>query len=262
MKTLILFFAIIFSLTGEHYSQTFPRNQTVETCEYFINVDPGEGNGTPITAQYGSSTVNTTFNAQLTRYDVIYIRFKSSNGEWSAARGYKYKYNNIILAEYYIKYANGNQTNPESMYVTNDPPNTPLFLAVSNNISSLANDDSVFVRFQSDNFFLSSWMKESGQVTGIGDGNNNLPKEFILLQNYPNPFNPSTEISYSIPQTNFVSLKIYDVLGKEIATLVNEEKSIGNYTVEFSASNLSSGIYFYRMQAGSFTDTKKFILLR
>ena len=88
------------------------------------------------------------------------------------------------------------------------------------------------------------------------------PSGFILSQNFPNPFNPKTTISYSIPQTNFVTIKVYDVLGKEVATLVNEVKSIGNYNVEFNASILTSGIYFYRMQAGSFVETKKLILLK
>ncbi len=85
---------------------------------------------------------------------------------------------------------------------------------------------------------------------------------FKLSQNYPNPFNPKTKISYSIPQTNFVIIKVYDLIGKEIATLVNEQKTIGNYEVEFDGSNLSSGIYFYKMQAGDFTDTKKLVLIK
>ncbi|MFA6978909.1 MAG: T9SS type A sorting domain-containing protein [Ignavibacteriaceae bacterium] len=88
------------------------------------------------------------------------------------------------------------------------------------------------------------------------------PKVFALSQNYPNPFNPSTKIKFSIPQTSFVTLKVYDMLGKEIITLINEEKTIGNYEIDFNASNLSSGVYFYKIQASSFIDTKKFILLR
>ncbi len=85
---------------------------------------------------------------------------------------------------------------------------------------------------------------------------------FLLMQNYPNPFNPSTTINYQIPALNFVTLKVYDVLGNEVVTLVNEEKPAGEYEVEFNASSLSSGIYFYRLQAGSFVETKKMVLLR
>ncbi len=89
-----------------------------------------------------------------------------------------------------------------------------------------------------------------------------ISDRFEVYQNYPNPFNPTTKIKYSIPQSSFVSLRVYDLLGEEIMTLVNEEKSIGNYEVEFNGSNLSSGIYFYRFQSGSFIETKKLILVK
>mgnify|MGYP006051396613 CR=1 FL=1 len=85
---------------------------------------------------------------------------------------------------------------------------------------------------------------------------------YFFHQNYPNPFNPSTSIQYAISSRQLVTLKVYDVLGNEIATLVNEEKSAGNYKVEFSNKNLSSGIYFYVLQAGSYIETKKMILLQ
>ncbi|NCS88171.1 MAG: T9SS type A sorting domain-containing protein, partial [Ignavibacteria bacterium] len=96
------------------------------------------------------------------------------------------------------------------------------------------------------------------------------PDNFELYQNYPNPFNPTTKIRYSIPSVEThrhasqqnILLKIYDVLGNEIATLVNEEKPPGNYEVEFNAKGLASGVYFYRLTAGSFIQTKKMILLR
>ncbi len=90
------------------------------------------------------------------------------------------------------------------------------------------------------------------------------PSDFSLSQNYPNPFNPSTVINYSLAKSEFVSLKIYDLLGNEVATLVNEEKPAGNYNLDFQAHNfnLSSGTYFYRLQAGNFVETKKMILLK
>ena len=88
------------------------------------------------------------------------------------------------------------------------------------------------------------------------------PSVFALDQNYPNPFNPTTTINYYVPEVSFISLKVYDVLGNEIATLVNENKPAGNYKAEFNAAGIPSGIYFYRIQAGSFIDTKKMILLK
>jgi hypothetical protein len=88
------------------------------------------------------------------------------------------------------------------------------------------------------------------------------PLTFKLEQNYPNPFNPSTIISYQLPISGQVTLNVYDLLGKEVATLVNEEKAAGIYEVDFNASQLSSGIYFYKLQAGAFSETKKMTLLR
>ena len=87
---------------------------------------------------------------------------------------------------------------------------------------------------------------------------------FRLIQNYPNPFNPTAKIKHSIPvgTRRAVSLQIYDVLGNEIATLINEDKPAGNYEVEWNASSLPRGIYFYRLQAGEFVKTKKMLLLK
>jgi len=85
---------------------------------------------------------------------------------------------------------------------------------------------------------------------------------FSLAQNYPNPFNPSTNISYTVPSHQFVSLQVYDVLGRKVATLVNETKDAGTYSVRFDASSLPSGVYLYRLQAGSYSETKKLLLMK
>jgi hypothetical protein len=96
-----------------------------------------------------------------------------------------------------------------------------------------------------------------------GEGNdNNTVNNFVLKQNYPNPFNPSTTIKYSITSSDFVTLKVYDVLGNEVATLINEEKPAGSYEVNFDATQLSSGIYFYTINASNFVETKKMILMK
>ncbi|MBS4034202.1 MAG: T9SS type A sorting domain-containing protein [Ignavibacterium sp.] len=98
------------------------------------------------------------------------------------------------------------------------------------------------------------------------DSDVSAPIEFTLEQNYPNPFNPSTTIKYSIPELSFMTIKIYDVLGSELAILVNEEKPVGSYELSWSAVNLSSGVYFYQLSAkggaGSYLETKKMILIK
>jgi len=97
--------------------------------------------------------------------------------------------------------------------------------------------------------------------TGVNIYRNNS-NQYIICQNYPNPFNPITNIEYSIPKTSFVTLKVFDLLGREIRTLVNKEKAVGTYHVSFDASNLSSGIYLYRLQSDNFIETKKLIFIK
>jgi hypothetical protein len=86
--------------------------------------------------------------------------------------------------------------------------------------------------------------------------------EFVLSQNHPNPFNPSTLINYSVPKKCRVTIKIYDALGREVTTLINEEKSTGNYTIKFNGSNLASGLYFYQIRTDEFVQAKSMLLLK
>ena len=89
-----------------------------------------------------------------------------------------------------------------------------------------------------------------------------VPTAFVLNQNYPNPFNPSTRISYFVPEESFVTLKIYDFLGREVKTLVNENRLTGSYEVVFDATDVPSGTYFYNLTANNFSETKKMIILK
>jgi hypothetical protein len=102
----------------------------------------------------------------------------------------------------------------------------------------------------------------SNNINSVKQNKNQLPVTFTLSQNYPNPFNPSTEIQYSIPQSGIVTLKVYNILGQEVATLVNQEQKAGNYNIIFNAAKLSSGVYFYRIKSGDFSLTKKMSLLK
>jgi photosystem II stability/assembly factor-like uncharacterized protein len=95
-----------------------------------------------------------------------------------------------------------------------------------------------------------------------GKADNYVPNQYLLEQNYPNPFNPSTTISFNLPSRSFISLKVFDVIGREVATIVSEELPAGNHSRQWNAANISSGIYFYSLQAGTFAQTKKLILLR
>jgi len=113
----------------------------------------------------------------------------------------------------------------------------------------------------------SVWRRPLSEVVGIKEKSNSIPKKYSLYQNYPNPFNPVTKIKFDIPQnvngkTLDVKLLVYDILGKEITTLVNEQLQAGTYEVTFDGGNLQSGVYFYQLRAGNYTETKKLILMK
>lgn len=119
-----------------------------------------------------------------------------------------------------------------------------------------------FITNNSANDWAPAWRPDSS--VGIDDQavENNMPKSVKLFQNYPNPFNPSTTINYSVPELSIVTLKIYDVLGNEIATLINEEKPAGDYKITFIADNLPSGVYFYQLKAKNYIETNKMVLMK
>lgn len=133
-------------------------------------------------------------------------------------------------------------------------------------------DSTYFIDYN--NFDFQLIVKRNGEIIdslsqpfhadfGLGiESNYEFPDGFCLHQNYPNPFNPSTTIRFTISELRFTTLKIYDLLGREVATLVNEEKSAGEYEVEFVGEALTSGIYFYQLRAGEYTETKKMVLIK
>ena len=108
----------------------------------------------------------------------------------------------------------------------------------------------------------SVWKRPIPEMTVITGVKKETPSGFALHQNYPNPFNPTTSIEYTLDKRQFVSLKVYDILGREVATLINEEKPAGSYQVKFDAAGLSSGVYLYRIRAGKNSETRKMILMR
>ena len=103
---------------------------------------------------------------------------------------------------------------------------------------------------------------EYGNIVEVDESNESILSEYKLENNYPNPFNPSTKIRYSVPQSSNVTIKVFDILGNEIETLVSEEKPAGEYEVELNGTGLPSGVYFYQLRAGSYLETKKMVLLK
>jgi hypothetical protein len=106
------------------------------------------------------------------------------------------------------------------------------------------------------------WYQAQDFITTIKQTSNDLPKEFRLEQNYPNPFNPSTTIVFALPKSALVNLKIYNLLGEEVTTLITEQQAAGIHKLNWDARGLASGVYLYRLEAGEFMQTKKLILMR
>lgn len=167
----------------------------------------------------------------------------------------KYVYGDFVSGNIWALEKNGNNVNNQLLFSTN------------HSISTFGIDENNELYFA--NYNTGKLYKFRGTTTKVGS--NNIPGEYHLFQNFPNPFNPTTNISFSIPRESFVSLKIYDSLGKEVANLVNELMSAGYYNVEFNSEgkNLASGIYFYTLMvtgltglANGFTQTKKFVLMK
>ncbi len=125
--------------------------------------------------------------------------------------------------------------------------------------------DDIAIQYSSHTLRVGTHGRGAWQIdltTGIASPSNNMPATFAVNQNYPNPFNPSTVISYQLSANSYVTLKVYDVLGREVATLANQRQNAGSYTVTFDAGKLPSGVYFYRLTAGSMTETKKMLLIK
>ena len=106
------------------------------------------------------------------------------------------------------------------------------------------------------------WYLDNNAVTGVQSRPDVIPSDFELDQNYPNPFNPTTDIKYQISAVSNVTLKVYDILGREVATLANGKENAGSYSVTFDGSRLASGVYFYRLTAGNYIATKKLVLMK
>jgi len=140
---------------------------------------------------------------------------------------------------------------------------TPTGLGLSTGREFEIQEDNKIVLTGNSNGNFATIRVNASSISSIKEFPNlELPEEFILEQNYPNPFNPVTSIQYAISSRQFVTLKVYDILGKDVATFVDEEKPVGTYEVNWNASNLPSGVYFYRLQTGDFVKTRKMILLK
>jgi tetratricopeptide (TPR) repeat protein len=176
---------------------------------------------------------------------------------------------NKIIDEYPNSYGSVNAKFEKFFATLNYAKNITIASNILSEIQSLKlTEEEQLMRLEIADYLLNSFGSYGSQYLGKSSDSNqknlqeSLPKEYSLLENYPNPFNPTTKISYQLPTTAQVTLKVYDLLGREVATLVNEEKQPGYYEIAFDASNLSGGVYFYRIITKDFVKTMKMLLVK
>lgn len=239
--------------------------------EYFINTDPGRGNGTPVTIE-PSGTIN-LYNMPLKRGDKVYFRVQDSFNRWSPARAATFRFKDITKADYYIKRVGGTVEPTVSMFMSAVNDSSCIFIARKDSTPARSND-TIFVRFQTYDKFYSKWnsiVVPSVPWIDVKDIDSKIPSKYVLSQNYPNPFNPSTTIEYGLPQRSRVNITIYNVLGQQVATLVDGIHEAGYFKEEWNATHrgMASGVYYYHLNATElnnpsklFSQVKKMILIR
>jgi photosystem II stability/assembly factor-like uncharacterized protein len=182
--------------------------------------------------------------------------FKTTNGgtNWTFLTSFYAE--NFIFTNEYTAYTPGFGSSDGGVnWVQQFSPHSPTAIKFINNYTGyiVGNEGAIY-----------KTTNAGGLNVGVNQISAEVPDKFSLSQNYPNPFNPSTKINYELKNTNYVSLKVFDLLGKEVATLVNEKQSAGSYAVDFNSAefNLPSGIYFYTLNAGEFKETRRMILIK
>jgi hypothetical protein len=186
---------------------------------------------------------------------------KPNGGEqWQRGLSYFIQWNDNIVEDVVIQLYKGDRL---STTIASTSNHRAYKWAISTNFA-IGSDYSIKIKSKTDTLFDVSDKKFAviDTTSTFVKNESSVVKDYALYQNYPNPFNPTTTIYFALPSKSFVTLKVFDILGREVSTIVSEEMSTGNYTREWNAANRSSGIYFYRLQAGSFTETKKLILLK
>ena len=237
----------------------------------------------PFNAVFGLELIPEISGASAGTDTVTYNKQTKVFGDWKIESvGFKFLSGDVNSLNTFLYYSGYNNDTSFWNWLTNgkidtmlviDPNNPnvddPVMIPSFNSKALPVGDSAIYyvaVGYGADKYKMAANMQlaqqKYSQLTGVGSESKYLPSDYSLKQNYPNPFNPSTKIAYQIPKSGHVTLKVYNALGKEVATLVNEDKSVGKYTLDFNGQGLSSGIYFYSIRSGSFFETKKMMLLK
>jgi hypothetical protein len=234
----------------------------------FPNIEPEIDGFVPTgypNATQSSQYVHITVNQNLTGIDIYVTRTASGGGNRfkSFVSGTIFDKNNKPLSNSYV-YANNNDktygyaiTNEKGEYTISNIP-IGSYTISANRVSSQTSEQNVVLDMNG----LANINFSLDKIRPVQMNSNIAPVKYNLSQNYPNPFNPSTKIKYTIPAGGMVTLSVFNSAGQEVASLLNAQQSAGSYEISFDASTLSSGVYFYKLSAGSFTETRKMTLIK
>ncbi|MGE5683043.1 MAG: T9SS type A sorting domain-containing protein [Bacillota bacterium] len=198
----------------------------------------------------------------LAAYEVSFFSNKGINPMWQKGMcGSRMNFNNAVKMQLHfndqqLKAGNFNKNTIKVKYWDN---NTSTWTAINNTVLNSSNNTVSFSQNSAGSFLI---LTAETNITEVEELKGGLPERYFLDQNYPNPFNPTTVITYQIPKAGMVTLKVYDILGKVVAELVNQNQNAGSYSVKFGAENLSSGIYIYELRSGEFLQSRKMTVIK
>jgi len=264
----------IFSHTSEMSIDLskYPEIKHPENTSFFIRENPNQGVFTMLPTAYDS--LSNTLIATTTDFGEIV--FGETDGGYTANTPIQYEplnnQNIMLLDSLALRWTGRGLYDKFQLQVFSDSLFSDAVIDTTLNpsfyiLENLANHSIYFWRVRSIlgsevSSWSPNWSFEIMAPSDIETGNDEIPDEYHLSQNYPNPFNPSTKIKYDLPANEFVNLTVYNVQGKTITTLVNEQKFAGAYQVIFDATDLPSGVYFYRLKAGNFVNIKKMVIIK
>ena len=204
--------------------------------------------------------ITETYNGNVTGYDWTRGNVSGNGGCQTQSSYQTYVLNLVapVIAVY-------NQNMSGTTIDFDGPPANPnsIMVSVGYDSETITYDPTMGAQYQNSSMSYHAFMQPvSALVNGVHRSGNELPKSFSLAQNYPDPFNPTTTIGYQLPKDSHVILKVYDVLGREVQTLVDAQESAGSHLVTFDGTRVASGVYYYRMEAGSFSAMRKFVLMK
>ncbi len=235
---------------------TYQTGWALNTTSYY---SPTHSFAYPNYSANANSSMSLSFPLNLSSYPVAYLEFWHKYG---VETGYDYCYVEVSSD-------NGNTWQNVATYNGTLTTWTKQSFDISSKVN-LSGNFRIRFRLTSDgNTQSTGWYVDDikitnyqGQITGIGNLNNQIPEKYSLEQNYPNPFNPSTNINFALPKQGFVKLVVYDITGRVVNTLLNEDKKAGTYSILFNAENLASGVYYYKIESGDFQSTRKMLLIK